>query len=119
MVPSGYLSGYPLARKAFASWLTAVDVRRVTRAPPRTSIENLAAPKIVRMEMASTSSRRTTRSGIHQDQCQDRMPRDIGETSTMPKGQGRLLHPPVDAVTRKVNFPSEFTANCCTAPSQT
>ena len=71
-----------------------------TTCPPWTVIQSVVAPNRLATSTVSTSSRRMTRSGTHHDQCHERTVRLVSVSSKIPKGQGRLRQPPVEAVTR-------------------
>jgi hypothetical protein len=60
----------------------------------------VVAPNRLATSTVSISSRRMTRSGTHHDQCHERTVRPVSVISKIPKGQGRLRQPPVEAVTR-------------------
>lgn len=68
---------------------------------------NFAAPRYFRTLTDSTYSRSAQESGTHQDHPNDRMHSSSSETSMRPNGHGKLRQPPVRAVTRNVDGPTD------------
>ena len=92
-------SRYPWDLRSLSTRLGELLICTFHGLPDLTCMRRVTTPNRLWKSIPSMSLRSAFRSCSHHDQCQDRMPRPSSSTSRSPNGQGKLRHPPTEAVT--------------------